>query len=66
MKNTYIREMTTLEIEERIVENRNLLIHQRINHVVSPLENPLIIRKLRREVAQLKTELRQRQIKGIK
>ncbi|PIE86134.1 MAG: 50S ribosomal protein L29 [Bacteroidia bacterium] len=63
MKSAEIRELTTKEIEERIEENDLLLTKQRLNHAVSPLENPQQIKNIRREIARLKTELRQRQEK---
>jgi large subunit ribosomal protein L29 len=65
MKNADIREMTTQELEERLEEDQNRIILQRINHTVSPLENPLSLRKLRREIARLKTELHRRELEGI-
>lgn len=57
MKTSEIKELTTKEIEERIEEERSLITKQRMNHAVSPLENPMKIRSTRRLVAKLITEL---------
>ena len=61
MKSSEIRELSLKEIEERIDTEQNLLIRMKMNHAVSPLDNPNKIRESRRTVAKLKTELRSRQ-----
>jgi large subunit ribosomal protein L29 len=61
MKSSEIRELSLMEIEERIDTEQNLLIRMKMNHAVSPLDNPNKIRESRRTVAKLKTELRSRQ-----
>ena len=63
MKNSEIRELTTDEIIERIDGEKNNLIRQKLNHAVSPLDNPQTIKENRRVIAKLKTELRQRTLK---
>jgi len=62
MKNSEIREMTTKEVVERIDTERAMLTKLRLNHAVSPLENPLKLRETRRNVARLNTELRKREV----
>ena len=57
-----IKELTTKELEEKIVDEKNLLIRQKLNHAVSPLDNPHKIRKTKKEIARLLTELRIRKI----
>ena len=60
MKSSEIRELATNEIEERIDTEQNLLVRMKMNHAVSPLDNPNKIQETRRIVARLKTELRSR------
>jgi large subunit ribosomal protein L29 len=60
MKNSEIRELTKDEIIERIEGERATLSKQRLNHAVSPLDNPLKITETRKVIARLMTELRQR------
>jgi large subunit ribosomal protein L29 len=62
MKNSEIREMTTKEVVERIDTERAMLAKLRLNHAVSPLENPLKLRETRRNIARLNTELRKREV----
>lgn len=62
MKYSEIKELTTKEIVERVDNEKNLLIRQKLNHAISPLDNPLIIKGTRKNIARLMTELRQRTI----
>ena len=62
MKTSEIKQFTEKELLERIDDEINLLVRMKLNHVVSPLDNPNKISQTRRNVARLKTELRQREI----
>jgi len=62
MKNSEIRELTTKEIEERIDTEKTILTRLKLNHAVSPLDNPLKIKQTRKNIARLMTELRKREI----
>lgn len=66
MKNNEIIGLTTKEIAERLNSEKHNLIRLKINHAVSPLENPQRIKEVRRLVARLKTELRKRELNDIK
>ncbi|MFZ9846968.1 MAG: 50S ribosomal protein L29 [Flavobacteriales bacterium] len=61
MKASVIKEMTTEEIKARVEAESSSLDKLKMNHAVSPLESPLVIRSTRRTVARLKTELNKRQ-----
>ena len=60
MEQTVIIELTTPELIERLEEERKQLTKLKLNHAVSPLENPNKIKVFRRTIARLKTELRKR------
>ena len=62
MKNVEIRELTAKELTERIDTESGNLVKMQMNHMISPLDHPHHIRETRRMVAQLRTELRKRQI----
>jgi large subunit ribosomal protein L29 len=62
MKISEIKELTTKEIVERIDTESDRLTRMKLNHAVSPLENPLVIKYLRKDIAKLNTELRNRQL----
>jgi large subunit ribosomal protein L29 len=60
MKPSEIKELTNKEIEERIESEQGHLTQQKLNHAVSPLDNPMKIRETKKNIARLKTELNQR------
>jgi large subunit ribosomal protein L29 len=60
MKIKEVRELSTRELEERIEAEVSSLTLKKINHSISPLDNPMQIRQQRRTIARLKTELNQR------
>ncbi|NJK96317.1 MAG: 50S ribosomal protein L29 [Bacteroidales bacterium] len=62
MKQAEIKELSPKELLERIEVEKANLHKLKLNHTVSPLDNPLKIRKARRDVARLLNELRMRQI----
>ena len=62
MKASEIRELTIKEIQERIDNERSFLIRQKLNHAISPLDNPLKIRETRQNIARLETILHQKKI----
>ena len=58
MKTSEIKDLTTDEIREKIETEKAALTKMKMNHAVSPLENPMLIRTTRRNIARLMTELR--------
>ncbi|MEN9444878.1 MAG: ribosomal protein [Bacteroidota bacterium] len=56
MKNSEIRELSNQEVAERIVEVKAQLVKLRLNHAITPLENPNQIKNVRRTIARLITE----------
>ena len=62
MNSSEIRELAIKELEERLDSEENMLVRMRMNHAVSPLDNPNKIVETRKNIARLKTEMRARQI----
>jgi len=62
MKSSEIKELTLTELQERLESEESMLVRMKMNHAVSPLDNPNKIVETRRNVARLKTEMRARQI----
>jgi large subunit ribosomal protein L29 len=62
MKTKEIKELETKELAERIEAEVAKYEQMKFNHTVSPLENPSQIKAARRDIARLKTELRQREL----
>ena len=61
MKTREIRELNNQEILERLDTEKEQLVRLKLNHAISPLDNPLQIKEVRRTIARLATELRQRE-----
>ena len=64
MKASVVREMTTQEITEQLVEEKLNYSKIKMAHTISPLENPIQLRNKRKDIARLSSELRSRQING--
>ncbi|MFO7671574.1 MAG: 50S ribosomal protein L29 [Bacteroidales bacterium] len=62
MKSSEIKELTSIELQERLENEETMMVRLKMNHAVSPLDNPNKIVETRRNVARLKTEMRARQI----
>jgi large subunit ribosomal protein L29 len=63
MKINEIRELATQDLVERLEGAVAKLQQLKLNHAITPLENPMQIRQMRRDIARMKTELHQRELK---
>ncbi len=63
MKISEIKELSDKEILERLDAEKSHLLRLKMNHAISPLDNPLQIKDVRRNIARIATELRQRELK---
>ena len=59
-----LKDLTEIDLKARIQEDELRLKKLEFAHVISPLENPMSIRSLRKDVARLKTELTNRKVKA--
>lgn len=57
-----IQTLSEQDLQARIQEDELRLKKLEFAHAISPLENPMNIRGLRREIARLKTELKKKQV----
>ncbi len=57
-----IQSLNEQDITARIKEDEMRLKKLEFAHAISPLESPMAIRGLRRELARLKTELKKKQV----
>ena len=62
MKTKELKELETSELVERIETEVAKYEQMKFNHTVSPLENPSLIKAARRDIARMKTVLRQREL----
>lgn len=65
MKISEVRELNDKDLRERITDLKSTLNQLRINHSVSPLDNPKQITFLKKDIAKLMTESRQREISKL-
>jgi large subunit ribosomal protein L29 len=63
MKSAEIKEMSVQDLQERIAAEKDNLTQLNVQHAVSPIENPSIIKKSRRDIARMLTILGQKNSK---
>ena len=63
MKSAEIKEMSVQDLQERIAAEKMNLAQLKMQHAVSPVENPSIIKKSRRDIARMLTILGQKNSK---
>lgn len=56
-RNQEIQNMSAEEIQRHIQEGTNRLQKMKFSHAITPIENPMGIRTLRRDLAKLKTAM---------
>jgi len=61
MKISEIRELSTSDLIERIDTERTMLVRMKLNHTITPLDNPQKLRQTKLTIARLLTELRYRE-----
>ena len=65
-KGTELKDLTVVELQDKLQEERSALTKLRFNHTVSPIESPMQLRSKRRDVARILTELRKRELANNK
>lgn len=62
MKSSENKELSSQELLERIDNEKTALVRMKLNHAISPLDNPNVIGEARRVIARLMTEMRRREL----
>ena len=62
MKQSEIKELSVAEIQEKLASLKKNHTDLKMAHTISPLENPIQLRDLRKTVARLATELTKREV----
>ena len=60
--NKGLKDLTVTDLNARIDEDQLRLKKLEFAHAISPLENPMSIRGLRKDIARLKTELKKKEL----
>jgi large subunit ribosomal protein L29 len=56
-----LRSLTDRELSNQILENERAIVDMQFRRAVGQLENPAAVRTIRRDIARMKTVLRERQ-----
>jgi len=59
-----LRKLSNEELEKRIIKTKEELFEKRMQQANGTLEKPVQLRQLRRDVARMKTILKERQLNG--
>ena len=63
MKATEIRKMSTAELETKLKDLKKDLFTLRMQHATNQLDNPLQIAAVKKEIARVKTILREKELR---
>ncbi len=65
MKIEKMREMTEVELNNEVKKLKNELFNLRFQHVTGQLENPIKMRDVKKEIARVKTIIRENELKKV-
>lgn len=63
MKKADFKNLSTQELQEKLAAQEQNLVKMKLNHAISPLDNPMQIKAARKDIARINTELRLRELK---
>ncbi len=66
MKNFELRELPEDELRKRIHDEEENLVHLKFQKATSQLESPIKVRTVRRDIARMKTVLREMELKRLR
>ena len=64
MKIKEIREMSAEQLAEKLVELKKDLFNLRLQHATNQLDNPIKIAQVKKDIARVKTIIREQQLAG--
>ena len=59
-----IRELTDTELNKKLADLKEDLFNLRFQHAINQLENPMRLKAVRKEIAVVKTIIRERELKA--
>lgn len=65
MKTEELRKLSTEELQKKIKENKEELFNLRFQQATGNLEKPVRLRELRKQVAKMKTIIRERELEKV-
>ena len=64
MKANEVRKMSSADLEKKLTEQKKDLFQLRLQHATNQLENPVRITEVKRDIARVKTIIREQQLAG--
>ncbi len=64
MKAAQVREMNKADLEKKLSELKAELFNLRFQHAINQLENPMRIAEVKKDIARVKTVLRELELKA--
>ena len=64
MKATEVRKMSAAELDSKLVELKKDLFQLRLQHATNQLDNPVRIAEVKKDIARVKTMIRDQQLAG--
>ncbi len=61
---TKIRELNETELEKRLADLKEELFNLRFQHAINQLENPMCLKAVKKEIAIVKTIMRENELKN--
>jgi large subunit ribosomal protein L29 len=65
MKANKVRDMSVIELEQKLVELKGELFNLRFQMATGQLENPIRVRDVKKSIARIKTILREKELKSV-
>lgn len=66
MKASEIRELTDAELNEKLTDLKSELFNLRFQHAINQLDNPMRLVAVKKDIARVKTVIRQREMAAVK
>ena len=64
MKAAEVRKMSAAELDAKLVELKKDLFNLRLQHATNQLDNPIRIAEVKKDIARVKTVIREQQLAG--
>ena len=64
MKATEVRKMSAAELDAKLLDRKKDLFQLRLQHATNQLDNPIRIAEVKKDIARVKTMIREQQLAG--
>lgn len=65
MKASEIREMSATELNEKLSDLKAELFNLRFQHTINQLDNPMRLKEVKKDIARVKTMIRELELKDV-